>query len=120
MKPIRSTLRSRWVASMRPLRVCRARSICVTSPVTMILEPLPGRHGRAHAHNALHLPLPQEVDRHRDREVRLARARRADAKDEVVVLHRPDVAGLAVGARPDEAAALERRQALGTLALAAV
>ena len=40
---IRSMSRSRCTASIRPLRVCLGKSTCVTSPVTMIFEPLPMR-----------------------------------------------------------------------------
>ena len=68
-------------------------------------EPFARLHRRPHQHDALDQRLPQHGHRHADREVSFAGAGRANAQHQIVIAHRLNVARLAVGARPDMAAA---------------
>ena len=68
-------------------------------------EAFAGLDGWADQDDFLDLSLPQQADGHAHGEPGLAGAGRADAKSQVVLAHGTDVARLAIGARPDVAAA---------------
>jgi len=71
---------------------------------------LPGLHRGAGQHDARNFVAIEGCDRHRHREVRLARAGGADRKDDVALVHRLDIPALIEVLGLDSTPTADRRQ----------